>query len=276
MSQQNDPKKLPHEFLNLAVMALAIFGGLAAVVSCVVAFITFVSPSTVQRVIVEFYPQPTQTPRVIIVTVVTSPQPQPTSTFAPTITPIPSPVPSSFGEEFESPSLSESLWEVSGPPPGLENGLIYLKSNLSVFPYIYTKANPFPAQGNFFLEVSFRYRGISERGVGFVVDNVIPQVGSGGDQNAFLYFWQDSRLPLSIFFMGTRVYAAEGSDLSSHILRLQYDGKYNIFVDDKLVYTSPAIDERPSTVWFGNPSQLGSDSEWTSFELDYIRIKSMP
>lgn len=87
MAQQHDPKKLPHEMLNLSVMALAIIGGFATVISCVIGFLTFISPSTVQHVIVELYSPPAQTEAVVVITVV--PSPLPTRPPYPTYTPAP-------------------------------------------------------------------------------------------------------------------------------------------------------------------------------------------
>ncbi len=105
MSQQPDQKKLPHDILNLVIMALAIVGGLATVLSCVIAFITLVAPNQVREIVVRVYTVQTPSPEVQVVQVtIPPPPPQPTYTPRPTYTPYPTytPVPQATAIPFSS------------------------------------------------------------------------------------------------------------------------------------------------------------------------------
>ncbi len=86
MSNLSNKKPSPTEVLNLAVTLLAIIGGLATVFSCVLAFLTFINPSGIQRVLVELYPAPTPPP-LIITSIAPTQMPLLTYTPLPTYTP---------------------------------------------------------------------------------------------------------------------------------------------------------------------------------------------
>lgn len=200
---------------------------------------------------------------------------------APTPIPIlPSPTPVNFSEEFDGANLDELVWVRVGPPAEVKDGTIHLKSNQATFPYIYAKQNLFPTQGNFVVEISFRYTNLTVSGAGLIIDKTTPppetKLQKENVSNAFLSIFQDRGFwPLVIYFggSGNRVFASSGPDLMQHTLELRYTGKYDVLLDDKLLYTSPPTDERPSSLWFGNPSNVGSAGEWSSFEIDYIRIR---
>ncbi|MBV6449938.1 MAG: hypothetical protein MHPDNHAH_00651 [Anaerolineales bacterium] len=68
--------------LGIILAPLSILGGLATIVGCILAFLTFVSPKTITNIVYAIYPQPTTQPQVVIVTV----PPQPTYTPLPTYT----------------------------------------------------------------------------------------------------------------------------------------------------------------------------------------------
>ena len=202
----------------------------------------------------------------------------PTFTPRPTSRPMPTPLLVNFREEFDGSGLDKSTWEVVGPAVEVKGGVMTLKSTLAVFPYVYAKQNPFPVQGNFVLEVAFRYLTVAEWGVGFVADKVLPPAGPRPQftTNPILYLWQDAQMPLRVDLLGIKVFPASKSDLARHTVELQYSGKYDVLVDGTLVYTSPPTSSRPSALWIGNPANLVTSAGWTSLEIDYIRIRSTP
>jgi hypothetical protein len=209
---------------------------------------------------------------------IATPTPAPALTLAPTHTPVPTSTPVKLIEDFESPALDQSWWEYAGPPVELADGSIRLRSNVSVFPYVYTKQNPFPTRGNFVLTVVFRYLKITQRGVGFVVDKTVPpfEAAAHGMEGALFAFWQGESMPLTVRFRGNSIYVATGKDSLQHTLELRYDGKYSIAMDGDLIFTSPAVEDRPSALWFGNPVNVGNTGEWTSLQIDSIHLTSVP
>lgn len=243
----------------MPVVQTAIVPQTVAVPQTVVVAQTVVVPQIVtQTVVVEVTPKPAP--------VAQAPAGTPSS---PTLTPL------FFQEEFDGSNLDSVKWEVSGPPIKIKNGTMLLESNLAVFQYMYTKQNPFPTKGNFTFEVSFHYPSVTGPGPGIAAAQAVPQQfgNYGVVANQFFSVIQAGGLPLSVYFKGTRVYASPDIDRGWHTVQFQYDGKYQIFVDDNPVYTSPATDERPSVVWIGNPDNAGGPTQWTSLEIDYVRTR---
>lgn len=138
----SDKKMGASERLNFFLAPLAILGGLATVVSCILAFLTFISPHTVSSIIYAIYPQPTSQPQLIYVTSLpplitpsltivsptstVSPIPLPTNTKIPTATPIPDTLPGTILEVGQS-------WRQEGYEANLDkNRLIISNSGIGV------------------------------------------------------------------------------------------------------------------------------------------------
>lgn len=209
---------------------------------------------------------------------------QPTAAPAPTDTPaplMPKPTtPVDFSEEFNGPDLDKNIWEQVGPPAQVKDGVLQIKSNLSTCPYIYAKQNLFPKEGNFVVAISFRYLSLTGWGNGIVVDKQTWTQGHVLQYEdvvyVFLSIFQDQGVwPLSVYLMGNNIVSAP-NDLTQHTVEVRYTGKYEVIYDGSLVYTSSPTTDRPSTLWIGNPTNFQGNGDWTSFEVDYIRIKSIP
>jgi len=101
-----------------------------------------------------------------------------------------------------------------------------------------------------------------------------PAGGNNNDSDAILSFWQGSFEALNVFFRGGSVFPGAANDASWHTVELHCNnGRYEIVVDSKPVYTSEQINDRPTALWFGNSVTVGSNSSWSNLEIDYIRIK---
>jgi hypothetical protein len=54
------------------------------------------------------------------------------------------------------------------------------------------------------------------------------------------------------------------------------DGKYYLYLNGNLIYTSRMIPYRPIHIWIGHPAELSGDCLWSSLEIDYIAVESLP
>lgn len=174
------------------------------------------------------------------------------------------------------------------------NGFVNVTSDKNnVFPYVVSKQNPFPLNGDFEAEIGFYYTFVAVRGTGIVLSinppsNNIPEIDKNKPEVYFFGTWQGldeglnvtyngyCALGLSCNNPGTTIYKFPAPNLSFHKVRLIYSGNvYIVYVDDKKVFTSPLSLNRPKYIWLGNPTNQGFNDYWTAFRVDYIKVKQL-
>jgi len=191
-----------------------------------------------------------------------------------------------FNEEtgFNSPDPSKwtaypNLKQKNYPTINQTGGYIYLRQfgNAPQFPYITSKANPFP-DTNWSTEISFQYTKVTPWGTGIVMGENAPENGEDFSPVLDISVWQDKSLNnLRIDFNQNNVYTTFVTT-SPHIFKVERIGqKYLVYLDNNLIYTSPDTAKQIDTIWFGNPTfQNPPIPNWTEFKLDYIRISHIP
>jgi hypothetical protein len=151
-----------------------------------------------------------------------------------------------------------------------------------VFPFVWrglpSKASPFPALGDFALEIRIRYDSIVDNGTGVWASfspNTDP-TGSYPDlqtgQTVF-YVWADSGLGTRISLLGTEVPVPMALG-TFHLFRLRCIGSaYSLSMDGVLVAGPTTSSLRPNLVWVGNPGVTYWQAyDWTDFTLDFVRV----
>ena len=182
----------------------------------------------------------------------------------------------SFADEFET--IDDTVWTNDGPPVNIQSGSVQLESSTGTFPYLYIAKNPFPAEDNFAFEAVFRYPEVTAWGDGITLDKNLPTFGStdATGKDDIVRVWQDNTLTLAIYVMGVKVFSTFKVDTEWHRIEVRYDGQYHVSLDGELVHTSRPTKDRPTSLWFGNPFSTGVNGEWTSLEVDYIHVESVP
>jgi pimeloyl-ACP methyl ester carboxylesterase len=203
-----------------------------------------------------------------------------------------------FNEEFDTPA--PSVWDYYEKAGSIhfESGLINLSSeNTITFPFVAYKNNPFPIDGDFRIKIKIQYTRVTTKGSGFAVGTLLPPYHVNTDtpisspiysRYKFFQIWQDSINKLLLNYTGNcyntsscaleniAKYQSSQTDLGSHLIELKYQaGKYFIYLDSNLVYSSPATAVRPTRMWFGNNSLQGPGDPWTNFRIDYILVEKI-
>jgi len=177
----------------------------------------------------------------------------------------------------DDPTLAHTLpgnWEI--PPVSPPYGSITVADSITsfkdvdtpsqVFPYIWagppSRPSPFPATGDFILEVRMKYDRISPHGCGLRVLGW-PDSDPIGD---------NPPTPAGEFVI--HVWPEIPNDLNWHTYKLTYEsGQYCFFVDNSLVYGPVTSTLRPNTIWIGNPLFVHWGAyDWSRFSIDYVRV----
>lgn len=74
-----------------------------------------------------------------------------------------------------------------------------------------------------------------------------------------------------------RIFTSSQSEfLVWHQIKIEYqNNKYKVFVNGNELYSSVKTDKKPKFIWFGNPIRTATNVIWTSFSIDFIKIKSI-
>lgn len=196
----------------------------------------------------------------------------------------------SFQEEFSTNRPKNTLdldkWTVYpndsrnvGTITELNNELTLFQLNRTQrFPYVVSKNVIFP-NGDFSAEIKFQYTKVTFWGTGIsLVENPPPNGGGNVDNLISINVWQDRSVGpnMRIGFDGKDVYTVP-INTDVHTLKVErIELKYKIYLDNQLIYTSPDTTDKVKYIWMGNPQlQTFSVPEWTRFNVDYIRIKSL-
>jgi hypothetical protein len=239
--------------------------------------------------------EPTATP-------VPTPSPFPTPTpfptpipLEPTSTPVPTPSPQpvvTFQDDFNGSAINTSVWEADAGSGTIlvGNGVLTLSSSGRSYPYLRTIYNPFPASGNFRATFRFRYLQTLTCGVGIIAASYIvpPRLSQEETTNReraaessgmAVGVWQDGTYGMQ-YWLRSGVDREEiqlGINTKWNQTVIEYlDGKYYLYLNGNLIYTSRMIPYRPIHIWIGHPAELSGDCLWSSLEIDYIAVESLP
>jgi hypothetical protein len=172
-----------------------------------------------------------------------------------------------FHEDFSGPTLDPTKWDLSlgGGSAAFANGRLTLSAPPGQFPYLTSKYNPFPAQGDFMVRVGFRYPDVQIDGNGFGAEYV--ERGFG--------VWQDLCCgPLRVAVGDLYPFYPPGlpnPDTGYHTYEWDYlGGAYYFYLDGSFV-TSSLSSYRPTQVFFGHPPQTAA--AWTTQEVDFVHVE---
>ena len=196
-------------------------------------------------------------------------------------------------EDFDGSRLDSSKWAQtnSAGEITMDNGVLRMGSSASQYPYIYRSQNPFPATGNFEMVARFRYSEVNDCGVGILMSTSQVPVGLSQEEAAKFQeeaeqngmsagVWQDLANGLQVWYRaGADRFDGQlgGPDTLWHEMKIEYvANRYQIYLDDSLVYTSDETTFRPQTIWMGHPANLGSPCLWSTLEVDSITVRALP
>lgn len=200
-----------------------------------------------------------------------------------------------FLEEFEGNQLDSSVWGVDSVGGFMQvgNGIVQMASSSTRYPYLYTRGDAFPNEGNFTANIHLRYDRVDVCGVGVMMTSSLVPGGltreetsrrqrAAEENGVAIGIWQDIKQGMLIWFRSgsERIdLPISGPDTHWHELRVLYSNKrYQIFLDERRVHTSSQIPHRPRSLWMGNPVNLGKgfDCPWDTLQVDSIRVESIP
>ena len=185
---------------------------------------------------------------------------------------------------WQDPSITPCMGITQNPPFGtisVGGGQTTFGSSFGrTFPYIWSGQpsthSPFPASGNFILEVKMRYNSVAGFGDGFFVNswNNTDPVGNNppnGQQRVFL-IWADSS-GLAAQLLGNQTFRLF-DEFGTHDYILEYvNGQYSLFVDGFLALGPIASNARANAIWVGNPVLTWwGVSNWSSFTLNLVSV----
>lgn len=183
-----------------------------------------------------------------------------------------------YVDDFNGTSLNSDTWVSNGVSVRIDGGLAILESGGKLFPYIHTRKNPFPENGDFAVDIVFKYREVKFSGTGFSINTNIPIMKENNNANdGILSVWQEEGNPMRVISKGSIISETRLLDTTWHTIRLEYTGEYTFYLDGRMI-SIPSVNkqkltERPNTIWFGNTVER--DGNWTSIEIDSIRVSTI-
>lgn len=203
-----------------------------------------------------------------------------------------------FNEEFSGKIVNNSDWFISNST-GLSfspNTVILSSEFSTAFPYLDTTNEVFNSDE--VIEVRFRYLSAgSAFGDGFAFTDIAPTYPypSTGEMRfpsdfikySIFYVWQDGTPSTINLHIASSlcpednnlcapnirfVYKSSNPDFDWHVLKIvPFEAtKYQLYLDDSLIFTSASNSRRISKAWIGHPSILNHSDNWSSFEIDYM------
>lgn len=156
----------------------------------------------------------------------------------------------------------------------------FTSSYKRAFPYIWSgppsRLSPFPASGNFILEIKMKFDKIQPGATGVEVQywaNSEP-VGNNSPVNYPYDFVLEinaaTAVSLDVWLLTQDVIV--DYPLDYHIYRVEYiDGAYSLYIDDILRIGPVPSSIRPNSIWMGLPG-ISSPINWSHFTVDYIKV----
>lgn len=201
-----------------------------------------------------------------------------------------------FVDNFTSNNdIRDALWIKNniGGQIEINNGLNLISENSTNFPFLVSNTNIFPAEGDFYIKVIFKYLETTGLGVGFGFGNINPGYGITDWHNILdsdlvkFQVWQGNVEKFNVETYRcssnnmcdssrTKVYTAL-PDINQHtILIKNVGGVTEIFIDDIKTESSPITNTnwRPTIFWIGNPSTQ-APNDWTDLKIVSIETGTL-
>lgn len=182
-------------------------------------------------------------------------------------------------------------WDAGAGEIVLDGDAVRMRSSGSTFPYVFTRIDPFPSEGDFRLTVRFHYVWVRDCGVGIILSSYRPPVGLPQDEVAALQeqaeangvqigVWQDSDNGLQLWYRSRTerkdVQLPSPNTAWNELTVELTGGRYVLYLNGVLQYTSQPTPHRPQHIWMGHPANLGSDCRWDTLEVDFVRVEQLP
>lgn len=209
-----------------------------------------------------------------------------------------------FFDSFDGSTVDSEKWQVTlntqmndNPAYGgvvqVKDSYIELSSSGSTFPWVCTKENPFPNNGDFIVKFDFTYGQISDFGDGLLITKggSVTWPENGSSPIHIFQLWADndgsfSRTKMSIYLFGEECWVSyvDGwePDAPRHNFELSYQNGVHSVIVDGVQVASAESDVRPNNLGFGHPPAhyvpfsgehlstiIGG---WTKFKIDSIEV----
>ncbi len=192
---------------------------------------------------------------------------------------------------FSGTSLDNSKWVVENRADTtvqVSNGVLQLGSSTTHFPYLYARSDPFPATGNFQVDIRFRYARQGVCGAPIAMASYLLLAGlSQSEANARSLTAESNGMAIWLWHSLIQ-YRAEGERPEMpmpgqpnewHLATVLYVGsRYYIAVDGSQVLASAPTPARPVTLWPGHPVELGTgfSCPWDILLVSQVRVQTIP
>ena len=220
-----------------------------------------------------------------------------TAAAVPTATPTPAPptatpVGQILGDTFEGSALDPGRWfsTPNGGTVAVADGALQLSAaNALCFPVVQPLTGTLFPQGNFDLNVTFRYSDVTPLGTGFMLGTETPANCGSSDRAGIAWagIWQDATSGMIVEFhrqnpdeSGPKDIRYEYSpgtiDLNEHTLTIQRrDGRETYIMDGNVLFTEIA-GPAPQVLWFGNPFRAPAEGPWTGLNIMAVELREQP
>ncbi len=198
-----------------------------------------------------------------------------------------------FTEEFSDNYADR--WEIFNNDGQIfqdSTGLHLISTNGKNFPFLTSKNNIFPDEGNYEIVVEYSYPTTTNFGTGFGFGNLKPPYALSNYSNqdlfrrwVYFYVWQGINDQHSIYFRNcdsemvcnsdtTRVYSSSPS-VSTHTLIVRsVNNNFDIKIDGVTVNSNLLLNSnrRPNVFWIGNPITLQTNNSWSTLIISKISV----
>ncbi len=200
------------------------------------------------------------------------------------------PLTPTFVDNFNGTSLDPSRWIVdnsTGTTVQVSGNILHLASSQPYFPYIHSRADPFPATGNFRVDLLYRFTNTATCGVPLAMSSFYLPPGLSQDQTNARSKAAEEAGGVSIWFWNGVIYYRSGpvvenidmpgTRTDARQVAIEYTGgRYHILVNGAAVYTSDPTSARPQVLWFGLPFVLPNACGWDSLDISSASVTPLP
>ncbi|HUG41326.1 MAG TPA: hypothetical protein VMM12_12630 [Longimicrobiales bacterium] len=182
------------------------------------------------------------------------------------------------------PSARRCAGNRSQPPFGevtfVPEGLRVAAGNVLVAPFVWSagpdRPDPFPAEGDFVLDVGMTFEQVGAKGLGLQVSRWVPARTDGGytpsAAQPVLRILADGASQLGVILLGGQRISVE-NPLGPHAYQVVYKGgEYTLFVDGELAAGPVASALRPNAFWIGSPQITWWSGDWSDLLLSELTV----
>jgi hypothetical protein len=149
------------------------------------------------------------------------------------------------------------------------------------FPFVWrggpSLPSPFPATGDFTLQIRMAYTNLGPGGSGLAVLSWPDSSPQGWNPPGFgevFYIWADQSSGPFTSLAGQNSPAVSNPS-GFHVYRLVYAaGQYTVYLDGNLWQGPVSSPVRPTAIWIGNPIVVPNPIAWTTLSVDSIAVVS--